>query len=318
MAGIYILIFILSCFVLVRAGAWIVRSLTRIAQFLGWREFVVASILMAFTTSLPEIFIGLTSALHQTPELSVGNIIGSNIIILTLVVGIAAIVANGLKLEGKILQRSAIYAAFIAFLPLILIIDGGLSRFDGLVLLFGLLFYFYRLFSQEERFTKKFSNHFKRDWVSFKGFIKDLSIFLIAVVVLLLSAEGVVYSATELANQFDLPLIILGIFLVAFGTSIPEIVFGVRSIIMGHNEMIVGDALGSIVVNSSLALGLVALISPFELSVPSVYLAGVVFTVIAVFSFLVFSRTGQEIDKKEALFLIEIYVLFVLVEILMN
>lgn len=318
MAWIYIIIFILSCLVLVRAGAWVVRSLTRIAQFLGWREFVVASILMAFTTSLPEIFIGLTSAIHQTPELSVGNIIGSNIIILTLVVGIAAIVANGLKLEGKILQRSAIYATFIAFLPLILIVDGGLSRFDGVILLFGLLFYFYRLFSQEERFTKKFSDHFKRDWVNFKGFVKDLGVFLTAVVVLLLSAEGIVYSATGLANQFDLPLIILGIFLVAFGTSIPEIVFGVRSIIMGHNEMIVGDALGSIVVNSSLVLGLVAFISPFELSVPSVYLTGVVFTIIAVFSFLVFSRTGQEIDKKEALLLIEIYVLFVLVEILMK
>jgi cation:H+ antiporter len=316
MTEIYLLIFIISCLVLIRAGGWVVRSLTRIAQFLGWREFIVASILMAFTTSLPEIFIGITSALHQEPELSVGNVIGSNVILLTLVIGIAAIFANGLKLEGKTLQRSTVYAAFIAFLPLILIIDGGLSRLDGLVLLIGLVFYFYRLFIQEEKFTKKFSEHFKRDWVSLKTFVKDIAIFLVAVFILLLSSEGIVYSATRLADAFDLPLVILGLFLVAFGTSIPEIVFGVRSVIMGHNEMIIGNTLGSVVVNSSLALGLVALISPFKIFNPSVYLVGIVFSVIAVVFFLIFSRTNQTINKKEALFLIEIYILFIVFEFL--
>jgi cation:H+ antiporter len=316
MIEFYILIFGFSCLILVKSGALLVRALTRIAQFLGWKEFVVASVLMAFATSLPEIFIGVTSALHQQPELSFGNVIGSNIIALTLVIGIGAILAGGIKMEGKVLKKSTLYAIAIALLPFLLILDGKISRIDGTILILSLVFYFRQLLAQEERFTKVFSNDFKREWVHFKLFLKDLGIFLVGVFLLLLSAEGVVFSSLNLAAEFNLPLIIIGLFLVAFGTSIPEITFGVRSVILGHKEMVVGDAIGSVVVNSSLALGIVALISPFSISFFSPYLIGIIFTVITVFFFFVFSRTGQEITRKEALFLLEIYILFVLVEIL--
>jgi len=316
MVGFNILIFIISCLILIYSGTWVVKSLTRIAQFLGWKEFIVASILMAFATSLPEIFIGVTSALHKRPELSFGNVIGSNIIALTLVVGIGAILAKGLKFEGKILQRSTIYAVAIAILPLFLVLDGGISRIDGVILLLALVFYFHKLLSQEERFAKVFSNHFKREWSTFKTFLKDFGIFLGGIFLLLLSAEGIVYSASNLAAEFNLPLIVVGLFLVAFGTSVPEIVFGIRSVIMGHKEMIIGDAIGSVVVNSSLALGLVAIICPFEISNFSSYLVGIIFTVIAALAFFVFSRTGKEITRREALFLLGIYALFILVEIL--
>ncbi len=311
-----ILIFGISCLILIKSGTLVVKALTRIAQFLGWKEFIVASILMAFATSLPEIFIGITSALHQRPELSFGNVIGSNIIALTLVIGIGAVLAHGIKLEGRVLQKSSLYASAIALLPLLLILDGKLSRIDGVILILALVFYFHQLLVQEERFTKVFSNDFKREWTHFKLFVRDLGIFCGGVVLLLLSAEGVVFSSLNLASEFNLSLIVVGLFLVAFGTSIPEIAFGVRSVIMGHKEMIVGNAIGSVVVNSALALGLVALISPFEIPNFSPYFIGIIFTVLAALVFLIFARTNQEITRKEALFLLEIYALFILVEIL--
>ncbi len=311
-----ILIFVISCLILIRSGTWVVKALTRIAQFLGWKEFIVASVLMAFATSLPEIFIGITSALHGRPQLAFGNVIGSNIILLTLVVGIGAVLAGGMKLEGKVLQRSSLYAAAIAVLPLLLILDGKVSRIDGIILILALVFYFHRLLAREERFTRVFSNNFKREWTHFRLFLKDLGVFGGGVLLLLLSAEGIVFSSLNLAAEFNLPLVMIGLFLVALGTSIPEISFGIRSVIMGHKEMIIGDAIGSIVVNSALALGLVALISPFEIPNFSPYLVGFAFTVIAALFFVIFVRTGQKITKKEALFLLEIYILFILVEIL--
>ena len=215
MLEFYILIFIFSCLVLIRSGTLVVKSLTRIAQFLGWREFIVASVLMAFATSLPELFVGVISAFHQRPQLAFGNVIGSNIIALTLVIGIGAILAKGLKFEGKILQKSTLYAVVISLLPLVLILDGKVSRPDGVVLILALAFYFHRIFAQEERFTKIFSNHFKREWAHFKTFLKDLGIFLAGVCLLLISAEGVVFSATKLATELNLSLMILGLFLVA-------------------------------------------------------------------------------------------------------
>jgi len=316
MAELSILIFIVSCLVLVRSGAWVVKALIRITQFIGLREFVVASILMAFATSLPEIFIGITSGLHGQPQLSFGNVIGSNIIVLTLVIGISAILAKGLKFEGKTLQTSSFYAMIISLLPFFLILDGELSRIDGVVLLFAAAIYFYRLLTQEERFTKVFSNSFKREWGNFKPFLKDLGIFLVGIALLLLSSEGIVFSATKLAVEFNLSLVILGLFLVAVGTSMPEIVFGVRSVLLGHKEMVLGDVIGSVVINSTLVLGLTVIIHPLIVTNFSPYIIGIIFALLSSFLFLLFVKTGHEITKREAFFLLEVYALFFLVELI--
>src|SRR6056297_1312440 len=99
-------IFILSSVALVKAGTWLVRTLTRIARFLKWREFTVAFILMAFATSVPELFVGITSALQMQTELSFGDIIGSNIINLTLVVAVTVFLAGGLKLKQALTQET--------------------------------------------------------------------------------------------------------------------------------------------------------------------------------------------------------------------
>ena len=311
-----ILIFTVSCLVLVRSGTWMVQSLTRIALFLKWKEFIVSSILMAFATSIPEIFIGVTSAFHQRPQLSFGNVIGSNIIAFTLVLGIGAILAKGLKFEGKILRKSSFYAAVIALLPLLLILDGEISRIDGLFLFLVLIFYFHHLLSQQERFTKVFVNSFRRDWTHLKIFLRDLGMFFMGVILLLLSAEGIIFSSSSIAEEFNISLAIIGIFLVALGTSLPEIVFGIRSIIMGHKEMILGNVIGSVVINSTLVLGLTALICPFKIHNFSPYLAGIVFTVATALFFTVFLRTQNTISRKEAFFLISVYFVFVFFEII--
>ncbi|MBZ9569630.1 sodium:calcium antiporter [Patescibacteria group bacterium] len=313
---LYILIFITSCLILIRSGTWVVQALTRIAQFLKWREFIVTAVLMAFATSLPEIFIGISSALGKVPSLSFGTIIGSNIIALTLVIGIGTFLAKGLKFQGKVLQRSSFDASIITLLPLLLILDKRFSRMDGLILLLLFIFYFRQLLSQEERFTRILSNSFKEDRAEFKIFLKNLGIFFGGVFVLLLSAEGIVFSASNLASALGLPLIIIGAFFIALGTSLPEITFGIRSITMGRKEMIIGDVIGSIVINSTLVLGLVALICPFEVADLSPYLIGIVFTMVTALFFTIFSRTHEIISKKEAVFLFLIYIVFLLFQIL--
>lgn len=315
---LYVLIFIISCLVLVCSGTWIVQALTRIAQFLKWREFIVTAVLMAFATSVPEIFIGISSAIRGVPSLSFGTIIGSNIIALTLVIGIGTFLAKGLRFpnHGSILRKSSLDAAIITLLPLLLILDRRLSRIDGVILLLVLVFYFRQLLSQEKRFTKILSDSFKEDQVGFKIFLKNLGIFFGAVFLILLSAEGVVFSARNLASAFDLPLVFIGALFVAFGTSLPEITFGIRSITMGSREMIVGDVIGSVVINATLVLGLMALICPFEIVDLSPYLIGIVFTVVTAIFFTIFSRTLEMISRKEAIFLLLIYITFILFQVL--
>lgn len=289
------------------------RSLTRIAQFLKWGEFIVAFILMAFVTSVPELFVGIMSAFHHKPELSFGNVIGSNIVNLTLAVGICVLIAGGLKVKAVILQRSSIYTAIIALLPIVLILDGRVSRIDGIILLLAFMFYFHRLISQEERFTKVLANSFKRDSSRFRLFLRDLGMFLLGVVLLLLSAEGIVWSASFLAKVVGLPLVVIGALVVALGTNLPEITFGIKAISMGHKDMVLGSLMGSVVVNSTLVLGLTVLISPLEIFKFSPYITGIIFTVLTCLFFSIFARTKKDISKKEGIFLIFVYLMFLLI-----
>ena len=298
MLWLYLLIFIVACSVLVRSGAWVVRSLIRIARYLKMTEFTVAFILMAFATTIPELFVGITSALHGRPELSFGNIIGSNIINLTLAVAIGVFIAKGLKCEGAVIQRSSIYTLLIAFLPILLMLDGSISRVDGVILILALAVYLQRLFYQKERFTKVFANAFNREWTQFRLFLKDLAVFFGGLLLLLLSAEGIVWSSTYLATAFNMPLMIIGAVLVALGTNLPEITFGIKAITMGHKDMVLGNLLGAVAINSTLVLGVTVLIYPLKIVSFSPYITGIIFVVAAVLFFTIFSRNGKEISIK--------------------
>ena len=310
----YFLLFIISCIVLSYSGTWIVKSLVRVARFLKWKSFVVSSVLMGLSTSLPETFIGITSALHNKPELILGVVIGSNIIALTIVIGIGSLLTKGLTLKKKIVQESTVYAILYSLLPFLLIRDGSISRTDGVVLLASFVFYFSRLLSQQKRFTEIF-NRQKIDWVNFKLFLLNLLVFCLGVFLLILSSKGVVLSTLKIAESFNMPTVIIGIFLIAFGTSLPEITFGIKSMSLKQENMIIGNAMGSIVTNSTLVLGIASLIAPITINDFAPYFNGIAFVLITCLFFIIFARTDYKITRREAVSLIIIYFVFILLEI---
>ena len=129
MLFLYIFIFLISCVLLYFSGEGVIGGLMRMARFLGWKEFVVAFLVMAFAASLPNFFVGITSALKGIPELSFGDIAGNNLVALTLAVGLAALFAKGgIPAESRAVQATSIFTLAAAILPLILIWDGELSR----------------------------------------------------------------------------------------------------------------------------------------------------------------------------------------------
>jgi len=204
----------------------------------------------------------------------------------------------------------------LAFLPILLMLDGIISRVDAVVLLLGLAFYYSQLREQQQRFTKVFTNKLRRDWTGFKLFLKDLGAFLGGIVAILIAAEGIVWSASELAIWLGFPLVLVGALIVALGTNLPELIFGLRAIALEHPQMVVGGIMGSVVANSTLVLGATVLISPLEILSIHPYLVGIVFTVLTLFFFAVFSRTDREVKRGEALILLLIYILFVIFEII--
>ena len=120
---IYLLIFVIACYALVKSGGILVKVLTVISRYFRLTEYVFAFILMAFATSIPELFVGITAGIEGVSAISLGNIIGSNLVNLTFVLGAVAIVAKGLNIESKIAKKDTWIIFFIALLPLFLLFD---------------------------------------------------------------------------------------------------------------------------------------------------------------------------------------------------
>ena len=309
-----------GCLVLIYLfSEWTVDNLLRLAKFLKWKKFVVAFLMMALAASLPNLFVGINSALAKIPELSFSEIVGGNIIDLTLAVALALLFTQaGIEAKGRTLQKSAIFTVIVALLPLILIFDGILSRADGIILIGLFVFYLFWIFSKEERFYKVYNDYQLPEKEKFKNFLSDLGKLILGIFLLLIAAKGIVISAQFFAQSFNLPLSLIGIFVVGVGNILPETYFAIASARKGETEMILGNLMGSVIFPSTLVLGIVALICPIKISDFSPFVIARFFLIISAFFFLIFIRTDKHLSKKEAWSLIGLYLLFVIAELLLR
>jgi len=304
------------------------------ARYLALREFVLAFFVMAFAGTLPNLFVGINSALHGIPQLSFGEIVGGNVIDLTLAVGLAILIGNtAIQTRSKMVQTSTLFTAVIAILPLVLILDGSLGRGDGLILLLAFALYIFWLFSKEERFRKVYKGNknehghglgligFLRNRKEpksirrFKVFLKDLGNIIVSLVLLLAASWGVVQSAQVFSDLLSISLPIVGILIVGLGNALPEAYFAIISARKRQTWLILGNLMGSVIVSATLVLGIVVLISPIRNIDFSPFAIARIFLIISAVFFLIVVRTDQKITKKEAVLLIGIYILFLLAEI---
>lgn len=317
MIWFYIFIFIVSCVILYFSGEWVVEALMRMARFLGWREFVVAFFVMAFAASLPNLFVGVTAACREFPELSFGDIAGNNLVALTIAVALAVFFAKGREIpaESRTIQTTAIFTIVAAVLPLLLILDGSLSRIDGILLISLFIFYIFWLFSKQERFSKIYDGQKVSIVKEFKTFMQDLGKVILGIILLLLAAQGIVMAAQFFAQSFAVSIILIGVLIIGLGSALPEVYFAIASARKGETWMILGDLMGAVIVPPTLILGIIALLHPIKIPDSSPLVIARFFLIISALFFFFFVRTDRKITKKEALFLLGIYIAFLLVEI---
>lgn len=303
------LLFAAFALVLVVSGSYLVKYLSKIATYLRINEFAISFILVAMSTSVPELFVGVTSALEGTPELSLGNVIGANIVNLTIVIGIPVLLARKITVSTKAAQADVRYMFMISALPLTLMILGdGLSRIDGGILLLVFVLYIYNLLRQERTYHKMLQERFTH-W----DIIKDMSLFLVSLGGLFLGANYVVKYAQALALDLQLPAIMIGLLLLSLGTSLPELTFNIRSVMQKHPEMALGDTIGSVVANSALVLGIVAIIHPIDASF-LLYLTSWLYMLLVGFLFFTFVEGKDSLTWREGVAMVLLYSFFILIE----
>lgn len=301
-----------ACLILVILGALLVKSLIKLAAFLRMSEFYAAFILMAVCTSLPELFVGISSAMAGTPAFSLGNVIGSNIIDLTLVAGIAVALARGIRIQSKIVHKQVFGMVVLAALPMILMFIGKqLSRLDALILIGAFCVYFIKMLTATDGhiFQTKYDGK-TSPWVGLGSFL----LFGITAAGLYFSSGWVVKYGGMAAMQLSLPPIMVGLFLVALGTSLPELIFSIRSAMTKHGQLALGDLVGAVVMNSTIVLAVTALIHPITDSF-FIFLSSAVFMIAITFLFATFISSGRKLSWREGISLILFYVLFIIIEL---
>lgn len=311
----YILIFIISFVFLAKSGGLLVRSLTHLARLFNISEFSIAFILMSFATSIPELFVGISSGISGIPNFSFGNILGANLINITLIIGLIAIFNNGLSIGSKISQKNFRIVFLIAFLPILLAIDGVISRWDGLILLLSFIVYIIQLIGEKEYFSKVL-NGIRFNFETFNKTFKNLGLLFLGTLILLASSVILVWSGKILAGAFEIGILLFGIIFVALGTTLPELAFGVRATMLKHESMAIGNSIGSVAFNSAFIVGVVSLLKPIYIQNISSFLVVSIFLFLGLLLFNVFVYTKSRISRRESAILIMIYLLFLLTQTL--
>ena len=318
---IQIALLVVFCVTLIKSTEAIIVSIKHLARRMKVSSFGITAFILAFATSLPELIVGITASIEGIPEVVVGNILGSNIADISLVIGGAALAGGTLKVTGKAIKRDLYLVFGAAMLPVLLIEDLVLSRSDGIVLLIVYLFFVVTVMRGHARAVGEHAfgespMHRLLLAVTRKGGRGDFVKFVMGAAGLLISSHLIVQLAKGIASGLGVPILVIGLFLVAVGTSLPELVFEMKAVVAGRAQMALGDLLGSIVANATMILGISAVINPIRLSNGlAPYLTAIGAFVLLYGLFFFFSRSKSKLTRWEAMALILVYFGFVVLEL---
>ncbi len=315
---LYLLTFFALTFLLIKSADFVLLSIRSLSRTTGAKTFVLSALLLSTATSLPELFVAITSSLNGVSSLSLGNVLGANITNLTLVVGLSGIIAGSVAIHGEIIKKEVMMAIVAGMIPILLSIDGNLDRIDGLILLAVYVAYvtsFFKLRFIEigtHFLTHKFILRMIKNFKHVDQLVdKSLGRLFVGIAALLFSADMIVNLAKKVAETLNLPVFIVGLILLSLGTTLPELAVSFRSIRTGQPGIFFGNLMGSIIVNSTLVIGIAVLINPITLVNVSTEVFSAVAFVLSFILFWLFVRTKAHIEKWEAALLLAVYVIFV-------
>ncbi len=252
--------------VLLAAGAeGLVRGSSALALRLGVTPLVIGLTVVAFGTGSPELFVSVEAAYRGEGGIALGNVVGSNISNVALILGLSAL-ARPMKVRSELIKREVPLMIVVTLLLCLLLLDGTLSRVEGLVLVVGSVAYtaFTYVAAKRDR-SKAVADEFKEAltgprraaWV-------DVALVVAGFALLLVGARLLLAGATAVAAQFGVSQVVIGLTIVAIGTSLPELATSFVASLRGEADVAFGNAIGSNVLNILLVLGVAALIRPIE------------------------------------------------------
>lgn len=301
----FLLLIVVGLLLLVAGGEILVRGASRLALGLGVSPLIVGLTLVGFGTSTPELVTSLQAAFAGSSAIALGNVVGSNTANILLILGIAALIAP-FAIERATFIRDGFVVLLAAVLALAGVMMGALGRAYGGLLLVGLIAYLVFLIIQERKQTVVASEGpaMPRDpiWLSLLLIIAGIGLTIVG-------ARTFVDGALTIAREFGVSETVLGLTLVAVGTSLPELVTSAIAAIRGQSALAFGNVVGSNIYNILGILGITAIVHP--LSVPAEIAAVDIWVMLAAtLGLLYVSVTGWKVTRLEGGILVAIYLAY--------
>lgn len=265
--------FIVGIAALVIGAEALVRGAARLAARTGLSPVVIGLTVVAFGTSAPELAVSIGASWRGETDLAVGNVVGSNIANILLVLGISAAIGGGLVVAQRIVRIDVPIMLGLSLLVFLLGLDNRLSRWEGILFVGILVGYITWTVVSTRRSTKaavrtEYDEALSAERLRESSPLADIGFVLLGLVLLVVGSQALVEAATDIARALDVSELVIGLTVVAIGTSLPEVATSVLAAMRGQRDLAVGNAIGSNLFNILAVLGVTAAISPNALEVP--------------------------------------------------
>ncbi|MCK9453565.1 calcium/sodium antiporter [Sulfurimonas sp.] len=301
------IIFIVAMTALIYGADFVIKESERIALRFNISHYVIGATLVAFGTSLPEMAASMVASYSNKSDMAVANVVGSVIFNITLVLGVVFFISKKMVPKRDLFSLDSAWVVIPVVLFFIMIQDGEISRFDGFLYLLLMVSYIIFLFgSSKETLQSDIDEELLKEKFNW---LLTISLLLVGFVLTIGGANFVVESGTNIARNFGVSEWVIGLLLIALGTSLPELVVSIVAIKKGNAEMSIGNIIGSNVANFSMVLGSASLLNP--LSIDLIATKFDLFIMAAASIALVFILANKLYNRAGAIFLLIILALFI-------
>lgn len=274
-----------------------VDGATALAMHLGMPTLLIGILIVGFGTSAPEIAVSSVAAFNGNPALAIGNALGSNIANIGLILGISAFIAP-IALHSNIVKKNILLALVITLLLGYMLFDATLSLFEGVVLLLGLFIFIgwsvmSNLRNRRDALIDNIQDEIKDITLSFS---KSILILLIGLVALIGSSQLLVWGAVGIATLLGVSDLIIGLTVIAVGTSLPELATSIAAVKKGESDIAIGNVVGSNIFNILAVIGVASVIAPDYLIAPEIFYRdwGVVFAMSLALFFMAYGSKREK------------------------
>lgn len=260
--AVQLLFLVIGFVMLVKGADWFVEGASKVAEKFGIPQLVIGLTIVAIGTSLPEAAVSTSAALKGSAEITIGNVVGSNIMNILLILGITSIISPLAVQKSTIKYELPMVIGATVLLAALGLFDGTIGRIDGVILLAGMVLYLLYLLRMARKGQAVAEEQEKEQADKSGGMFKLILLILIGGVMIVWGSDITVDAATELARIFGMSERLIGLTIVAFGTSLPELVTSATAAIKGKADIAVGNIVGSNLFNILFVVGIAATITP--------------------------------------------------------